>query len=189
MTFLVFTFADGLLRGIIQGFSFELFLYVILWLFLTIQATFAYLRIEETDPDRYPTKAMVSDCIDILIAIYICAAMGGVFGRGTEYDLHSYLHLSIPFLILSINQFLWFVFVKNFDIPAIFRIIILFSGMLVISISETINHNLWNLVAVVLLIVLLGIFRAINKAPALFSRCVINLWNVIKRKRKPNDEA
>lgn len=37
MTFLVFTFADHLLQGLIQSFCIDLFLYAIMWLSLVLQ--------------------------------------------------------------------------------------------------------------------------------------------------------
>lgn len=184
MTFLVFTFADNLLRGIIQSFSVELLLYTIMWIFLVIQTTFAYIHIKNVNPANYPTKAMVSDCLDIVIAIYVCAAIGGVYGRYEGGGMISYLHLSIPFLFYSINQFVWFVVVREFNVHAIFRISILFCGMLVVSVSEAICHNFWNLVAVVALIVLLGILRAIDKSPKVFSCIVTKMWNHTKNKLK-----
>lgn len=182
MTFLVFTFADNLLRGIIQYFSFELLLYAIMWIFLVIQTTFAYIHIKNVDPANYPTKALLSDCLDIVIAIYVCAAIGGVYGRNEGSELSSYLHLSIPFLILSINQFSWFIVVHEFNVPAIFRISILFCGMLAVSVSELLCHNFWNLVVVVALIALLGILRAINKAPAVFNFVTTRMWEMVKKK-------
>lgn len=185
MLFLVFTFANSLLRGIIQHFSIELFLYIILWVFLTIQTTFAYTRIKNVKPENYPTKALLSDCLDILIAVYVCAAISGVYGGSENNELGSYLHLSIPFLILSINQFFWFVIVRDFDVPAIFRICILFIGMLAVSVSELLCHSLWNLVVIVALIVFLGILRAVDKAPKFFTEKVIKVWEMKKKKYFP----
>lgn len=186
MLFLVYTFADGLLRGIIQNYTIELLLYLFMWIFLTVQTTFAYIRIKNVDPKDYSTMALLSDCLDILIAVYVCAAMGGMYGINENNELSSYLHLSVPFLILSVNQFSWFVMVKKFDIPAIFRISILFFGMLAISVSELICHSFWNLFAVSFLIVLLGILRAINKAPGKFGDIVTRIWYEVKRRWFPH---
>lgn len=180
MLFLVFTFADSILRSIIQQFCIEALLYVILWVFLTIQATFAYIRVDKTRPKDYSKVAMASDFIDIAIVIYVCAAMGVASGRIEGYELTSYIHFSIPFMVLSINQFFWFVVIKSFDIPAVFRIFILFVGMLAVSISELLCHSLWNLVAVVVLIVLLGILRIINKAPDRFHKFATKMWVGVK---------
>lgn len=182
MVFLVYTFAVHLLREIFQEPSMELFLYIILWLFLTIQTTFAYIRIINVPPKQYPIQALLSDCTDIIIAVYVCVAIGGI-GKGSNYIMNSYLHLSIPFLILSVNQFCWFVIVRNFDIPAIFRICILFVGMLAVTISEGIYHSFWNLVVIVFLIVSLGILRAIDKAPNSFEREVTNIWQAAKKRK------
>lgn len=185
MIFLVYTFADTLLRGIIHHFSIDVLLYTLLWLFVTIQATFAYIRIRNVKPKNYPVKALLSDCLDILLVVYICAAINGIYGRNETSELSSYLHLSIPFFILSINQFSWFVIVRNFDIPAVFRLSILFVGMLTIIVSEIVCHSFVNLVAVVIIIVLLGILRAVNKAPGSFGKMAIWLWGSVKKKWFP----
>lgn len=185
MLFLVYTFADSLLRGIIQNCTIELLLYLFMWIFLTIQTTFAYIRIKNVDPKDYSTMALISDCLDILIAIYVCAAMGGMCGINENNELSSYLHFSIPFLVLSINQFSWFVMVKKFDIPAIFRISILFLGMLATSVSELICHSFWNLFVVSFLIALLGVLRAIDKAPKSFCKLVTKIWEWTKKKCFP----
>lgn len=182
MIFLVYTFAVRLLREIFQNPSVELVLYIVLWLFLTIQTTFAYIRIKNVPPQQYPMQALLSDCTDIIIAIYVCAAIGGI-GQGSNHIMNTYLHLSIPFLILSVNQFCWFVIVRNFDIPAIFRICILFVGMLAVTISEGICHSFWNLVVIVFLIVSLGILRAIDKAPNSFERKVTTIWQAAKKRK------
>ncbi len=180
MIFLVYTFAVRLLREMFHNPSVELVLYIVLWLFLTIQTTFAYIRIKNVPPSQYPIRALLSDCTDIIIAIYVCVAIGGI-GQCDNHLMNSYLHLSIPFLILSVNQFCWFVIVRNFDIPAIFRISILFVGMLIASISEGIYHSFWNLVVIVLLIVSLGVLRAINKAPGSFESQARNIWARVKK--------
>lgn len=189
MLFLVFTFANNLLQGIIQNFSIVLLLYIIMWAFLTIQTTYAFKRIKEVEPKNYPTGALLSDCLDISIAIYVCAAIGGVSGWGENHELSSYLHLSIPFLVLSINQFIWFILVKNFDVPAIYRIGILFCGMSMVTISEAISHDFWNLVAIVSLIVVLGILRTIDKAPTPFHKIATKIWDSVKRKLKYSQHA
>lgn len=179
MVFLFFTIADSLFRGIIHSFTTKLLLCIVLWVFLTIQATFAYIRIKKINPNNYPIKALLSDCLDIMVAIYVCAAIGGIYGH--ENELKSYLHLSLPFLVLSVNQFCWFIFVKKFDLAAIFRICILFIGMLAISISEILQHSVWNLAAVAILITLLGILRAIDKSPRKFNDFATNLWSKVKK--------
>lgn len=181
MIFLVFTFADTLLRGIIHNYSVELLLYTVLWLFVAIQATFAYDRIRKVKPKNYPTAALLSDCLDIVLIVYICAAISGVYGRNETNELNSYLHLSIPFFLVSINQFSWFVIVRNFDIPAVFRLSILFIGMLAVTISENICHDFINLVAIVSIIVLLGILRAVNWAPGPFNKLATKIWSSVKK--------
>ena len=184
MTFLVFTFADHLLQGLIQSFCIDLFLYAIMWLSLVLQTTFAYVHIRKVDLRKYPVKALVSDCLDIAIAIYVCAAIGSTYNVNGYCELTNYQHLSIPFLILAVNQFSWFVMVRVFNPSAIFRICILFFGMAAITISESICHSFWNLVAVVSLIFVLGILRATEWVPDSFADLATKMWNCVKRKNK-----
>lgn len=182
VTFFVFTFADNLLRGLSHNFSIELLLYVLLWLSLAFQATIGYIRIRNVEREKYTIQALISDCIDLLLAIYVCASIGGTYGSQGYNELTSYAHISIPFLLLSVNQFSWFVMIRLFDVPAIFRISILFFGMLAITISEEVHHSIWNLVAVVCVIVLCGILRAINRAPRHFETIATNIWTFVKKK-------
>lgn len=42
LIFLMFTAANDLVKGLIRAFSVELFLYLLLWLSMVIQTTFAY---------------------------------------------------------------------------------------------------------------------------------------------------
>lgn len=183
MTFLVFTFANHLLQGLIQSFCIDLFLYAIMWLSLVLQTTFAYVHIRKVDFRNYHVKALFSDCLDIAIAIYVCAAIGSTYNENGYCELSNYRHLSIPFLLLAINQFSWFVIVREFNSSAIFRICILFFGMTAITISECICHSFWNLVAVVSLIIILGILKTIDWAPKLFVKVVENMWKYAKKKR------
>ena len=182
MTFLVFTFAEKLLFGLIQKPTLELVLCVLLWLTLVAHVTFAYIRILTIKQKRYTTVVLISDCIDVLCIVYMCAAMGLAYNQDGPNTFHTYIHLSIPFIIIATNQFWWFFMVREFDIPAIFRISILFFGMLTISVSELINHSFWNLFAVSFLIVLLGILRAINKAPGKFGDIITKIWYDVKRR-------
>lgn len=184
MVFLVFTFANNLLIGLMQNFCIDLLLYNLLWLFLAIQTTFAYVRIKEIETQDYSIKPFISDCIDVAIAVIVCAAIGSTYRETAYHELRSYLILSIPFMILAINQFAWFIMVRLFDIPAIFRICILFLGMLIISIFEIVHHDVWNLIAIVSMIVLLGVLRAINKAPRHFETMTTNIWTFMKNKFK-----
>lgn len=180
MTTLVFTFACQLLQCLLQSFCTDMLLYLIMWISVVIQATFAYIRISKTKQTVYPITALILDGLDLGIGLFICAIIAG---RCNEYEyqpLNSYLLLSIPFLLYSICQFLWFIVVRKFDIPALFRITILGSGMLTISILELFAHNSWSLLTISILLVLLGILRIINKAPILFSKFVTKLWEQIK---------
>ena len=178
--FLLFTFAEKLLQGLIYNFCIDLVLYTLMWLFLVMQTTFAYVHIMHIKPEEYTISAFISDCIDIGIAIYVCAAIGGTYSSNEYKGLTNYIHLSAPFILFAINQFSWYIIVKEFNVPAIFRISILFFGMLAITISECICHSFWNLVAVVVLIVSLGILRAIDKTPKTFERLSIKLWKQVK---------
>lgn len=182
MLFLVYTFASQLIQGIIQKFSIELLLYIVLWVFLTIQTTFAYIRISRTPKEKYSQYAMVSDGFDIAIAIYVCSAISSMFWNTGVNELSSYLYLSIPLGILAINQISWFVITRNFDVPAVFRMLILFCGMFIVSVSEILDHSFWNLVIVVAIIVILGILRIINKAPIFFRNITTKLWLWVKSK-------
>ena len=181
MTYLVFTFADNLLRGLIHSFCVELLLFTIMWLFLVLQATFAYVHIEKVESKNYSIKAFISDSFDIGFAIYVCAAIGSTYNGDTYNELSHYQHLSVPFVLLAVNQFSWFIIVKEFNFQAIFRISILFFGMLAVTISECVCHNIWNLVVIVILIVLLGILRTIDKAPSFFKRIVERLWGYVNK--------
>lgn len=135
---------------------------------LTIQTTFAYIHINNVDSKRYLT----------------CAVIGGINGRGEidriPYDLNPF----VPFLVLSINQFSWFAMVEEFNISAILRICIIFIGMLAVTISKSICHCFWNLVAIILLIFLLGTLRAINKDPRSFRTLATCIWTSIKKQTK-----
>lgn len=186
LVFLMFTFAWKLLQGLINCFCIDLVLYTLMWLFLVIQTIFAYVHIMNIEPKEYTIAAFISDSIDMLVATYVCAAIGSTYHANVYTELASYIHLSAPFILLALNQFSWYVIVKEFNVPAIFRISILFFGMLAVIISESINHSFGNLVAIVGLIVLLGILRAINKAPQSFTKVVTKIWKYVKVRYKKN---
>lgn len=181
MTFLVFTFADKLLQGLIHSFCIELLLYTFMWLALVVQTTLAYTHINDVKLEYYTIKALLCGSADIGAAIYVCAAIGSTYNSNIYSELNSYCHLSIPFFILSITQFLWFLSIREFNVPALFRISILFFGMLVITISECIHHNFCNLLAVAVLIVLLCILRAVNKVPGPFKGMADRLWRYVSK--------
>ena len=182
MTTLVFTFADHLLQGIVQYYCKDLLLYILMWLSLVIQTTFAYVHIIKVPNKNYTTKAFLWGSVDIGVALYVCASIGSTCKSNEYIELSSYLHLSIPFLILSCSQLIWFITVKEFNVSAIFRISILFLGMLAVTISECVNHSFWNLVAIVVLIVLLGILRVLDTSPRFFANVVTKIWEKIKVK-------
>ncbi len=180
--FLVFTFADHLLQGLVRNPSIDLILYTIMWFFIVLQTTLAYIHIMNIKSTDYSLLVFLSDVCDICVAIYVCAVISSTCNENGYRELTNYCHLSVPFVLLSLTQFLWFVKLKEFNVPAIFRISILFSGMLAVTISECFSHNFWNLVVIVGLIVLLGILRAINKAPRLFTKVVTKIWKHVKAK-------
>ena len=161
MVFFVFTLADNLLKKLVFDFSIETLLYVLLWFCMVIHITLARTRgIEWSDRD-YPLSALIADMFDILCAIYLCSIIGGY----NNAVLSSYLYISVPYIVVSVAQFLWFVFMQSIDTPALFRIAILFGGMVGISISEIYCHSLCNLLLIVTLIAILVVLRIWNKFP------------------------
>lgn len=161
MTFLVFTVANDLLRGLFTEIHIEYVLYLIFWLALVIQTTFAYRHIMAIDENNYTVKAFISDSIDIIIEIFVCAVIGSTYGAQGYHELADYRLLSIPFMGLAINQMYWYASVKEDNPMAIGRLILLLVGMLTITISESICHSIWNLVAFVIVHVLaMAILRA-----------------------------
>ena len=103
MIFLVFTAANDIVKGLISGFRIELLLYLLLWISMIIQTTFAYKHITVVFKN-YKFLAFFSDCIDIGIFIYVCAAVSKTCTVEGFKDMDTYWHISIPFLILSFNQ-------------------------------------------------------------------------------------
>lgn len=169
MVFLVFTFANDLLQGIIANFRLEYVLYVIFWLALVVQTTFAYKHIVEIEEEKYNVLVLLSDCLDIAIEIFVCVIIGRTYDEKGYCELLDYTYLSIPFLILSINQTCWYIGVREYNARALTRLIILFVGMLVVTISEWIDHSIWNLVAFVVVHALaMVLLRAKDEAHKLF---------------------
>lgn len=150
MTYLVFTFANDLLQGLVSSFRIEYVLCAIFWLALVIQTTFAYIHIMAIDEKDYSAKVLISDCIDILIEIFVCAVIGSTYKANGYHELADYKLLSIPFIVLAINQIYWYASVEKGNNMAIGRLILLFVGMLIVTISESVNHNIWNLVIFVI---------------------------------------
>ncbi len=161
MTFLVFTFANDLLKGTFVDYHIEYALYLIFWVALVIQTTFAYRHIMAIEENNYTVKVLISDCIDIVIEIFVCAVIGSTYRENSYHELVDYKLLSIPFMVLAINQMYWFASVEKDNHRAIGRLIVLFVGMLAVTISESICHSIWNLVAFVIVHVLaMAILRA-----------------------------
>ena len=177
MVFFVFTFANDILKSITQSLSLENILFAILWAFTAIHITAAYFRIISLSIKEYSIKAFVSDCVDIACIVYLCSYIGALCSLPGN---HSYLNISAILVIVSVNQFIWFVFMRNFDVPAILRILILFIGMIVISFFEIWCHSIWNLLAVVILIAILALLRIINKAPDIFYKLATYAWTKVK---------
>ena len=183
MTFLVFTFGKDLLQGLFSDICKELVLYVIFLFSIIVQTTYAYKHIMDIKQDNYPILALVSDFIDIGLSVYICAAIGSTYNTTDKYvEMTSYLHLSIPFLILAVNQFCWYLFVNEFNPAAIFRLLILFVGMFAVSISEAVCHSIWNLLIIITVqSIAMMILRVINKTPDWFATMVQPIWdNIVK---------
>lgn len=168
--FLVFTAANDLVKGIISGFRIELLLYLILWMSMVIQSTFAYRHIIDVS-NNYKSLAFLSDCLDICVFLYVCAAVGRTYSENGFNDMDSYWHISIPFLILSFNQLCWYIFVKEKKkAAAVLRLILLFIVMLTTTILDKIMyHNIWILTTIVVgNFFIMVILRAINWAPRSF---------------------
>lgn len=176
MTFIVFTIAENLMQNVLANCSLENVLLIVLCVFIAIHLTGSYLRIDDWSQDWYPISALISDCLDIMIAIYICSA---IVRYSRSADDISYLHLSIPLLIVSINQFWWFVFMRKFDKPALLRISVLFIGMVCVTCVEVYEHSVCNLVTIVVVIAILACLMIWDKSPKWFDKLAIHLRKTI----------
>lgn len=178
MTYLVFTFANNLFQQVVTDHSLEIILYVILWGLLVIQTTFAYVHIMKIPSTNYTICALISDGLDIGFSVYICAVISGACA-----DVSNYLRLSIPFLLIAVNQFYWYLKVKEFNPSAVFRLVLLFLGMLLITISECISHGIWNLIAIVIWDgIVMGLLRSTEWVPPIFAIMLESKWNKVKQK-------
>lgn len=178
MLYLVFTFADTLLQGLIpQVDSLELWMYTLLGLSLIIQTTLAYKHIMVIKEKAYSTCALVSDSIDIGFSIFICAAISSTINEGTHHLMDNYLFLSIPFLLLSINQFIWYIIVREYNPRAILQLLIFFVGTLVATVFGLIYPGVWFLTFLALWhFAIMAIFRRFGKAPKSFTTAVKPMW-------------
>lgn len=164
MTFLVFTFANDLLQRIIEDNRTEHILYLIFWFALVIQTTFAYRHIMDVTAKDYKVLILISDCLDVVIEIFVCAVISSTYTSDGYHELSDYRLLSIPFMILAVNQICWYVGIHERNHNAIIRLIILFVGMLVVTIFETINHSIYNLaIFVVAHTISMAILRAFDE--------------------------
>lgn len=184
MTFLVFTAANNLIRGVLDVFHWRLILYMLLWLSMVIQTTFAYKHIKEIRPKNYNVYAFISDSIDICIFIFVCAAIGGTYNsaKGEFIDMTNYRRISIPFLILSVNQFCWYVVVQERNMKAVFRLVLLFIVMLTATILDVWFHYTWLLAGIVFgnIVIMVGL-RIWNKAPISFENRLNDWWTELKK--------
>ena len=164
MTFLVFTFANDLLRSVIVDGSIEHVLYLIFWIALVIQTTYAYRHIMNIKRKKYTALILVSDCIDVVIEIFVCAVINTTYKQNGYHEWVDYRLLSIPFMVLAINQICWYIGVGEKNPRAIIRLIILFVGMLTVTIFESIDHNIYNLAIFVIVHALsMAILRAFDE--------------------------
>lgn len=184
MIFLVFTAANDLFSGLINHFRWRLILYVLLWSSMVIQTAFAYKHIKEIPPKNYNILAFISDSIDICIFIFVCTAIGYTYKADAEEvkDMSTYWYISIPFLILSVNQFCWYVVVQERNMKAVFRLILLFVVMLAATILDIWFHNSWLLLGIVVgnATIMVGL-RAKNKAPEAFVNKLNAWWEKLKK--------
>lgn len=164
MTFLVFTFANDLLRRVIEDSRTEYILYLVFWVALVIQTTFAYRHIMAIRPEKYKVLILVSDCIDVVIEIFVCAVITSTYNSNNYHDMTDYRLLSIPFMLLALNQMFWYSGVNERNIRAIIRLIILFVGMLTVTVLESICHSIYNLAIFVIVHALaMAILRAFDE--------------------------
>ena len=169
MIFLVFTAGNDLFKGLMGEFHIELLLYVILWGSMVIQTIFAYKHITLVS-DNYKSLAFLSDSLDIFIFIYVCAAISKTCKPCGFYDMDTYRHISIPFLVLSFNQLCWYIFVKEKrKSAAVIRLTLLFAVMLTTTLFDKTYHNIWMLATIVGgNFFIMVILRAIDWAPKCF---------------------
>lgn len=164
MTFLVITFANGLLQKVIEYSSnTEYVLYLIFWIALVIQTTYAYRHIMTIKQKRYKSLILVSDCLDVLIEVFVCAVICTYTSNG-YHGLEDYRLLSIPFMILAVNQMCWYIGIQEKNQRAIIRLILLLVGMLTVTILESIEHSIYNLAIFVIVHALsMAILRAFDE--------------------------
>lgn len=184
MIFLVFTAANDIFKGILNDFYWELILYLVLWLSMVMQTTFAYKHIKEIPPKNYNNYAFLSDILDICLFIYVCTAIGNTYNALTEKfeDMPTYRRISIPFLILSVNQFCWYVVVQERNMKAVFRLILLFVVMLTATILDIWFHNIVTLGIIVGgNFVIMVFLRWIEYTPKAFENKLNDWWKKLKK--------
>lgn len=181
MLYYVFTLTETifpLIRKAFQmGFSSDALivgLSVLFWLSMLIQVVLAYSRDIELYQKSCPTKALVSDCIDIVFVVYVSTVVVELVGSG-KFDILKLntLHLTIPFFFVSINQMWWFKIMNQKDVPAKFRLCFLFFTMLFLTVLGLFNKGQISVyVGTILCVLACMAFRVINQAPQWF-RCLL----------------
>lgn len=177
MMFAMFSFANDILKKLVFHFSYEILLFSILWVLLIFHITSAYTRGLRYIKTEKHTLVLLAGLFEIMCAIYMCSIMAGY----ENTVMPNYLHITVPFIGIVFSQFFWFILARIFDVPALFRLFVLFIGMLFISVFELISHNLWNLVVIIILLFFLVLLRQINKSPQFFYTFATHLF-VLARK-------
>lgn len=183
MIFLVFTAGNNLVKGLSDGIHIEWGLYVLLWGSMVIQTTFAYKHIKEIPPKKYNKWAFASDCLDICIFIYVCYMIGQTCVADKFIDLDTYRHISIPFLILSVNQFCWYVLVREKEYAsAVFRLVLLFIVMLTVTILDRLCHcSLWLYIIVIGNVFIMVYLRTTKWVPNCIEKMFRKWWGIVKK--------
>lgn len=143
---------------------------VVFWLSMFIQIVLAYSRGCDLYQLFYPVKALIADCIDIMLIVYVTTSVVQLI-KGGGFDLLGLntLHMTIPLFALSINQMWWFHTMKMDDKPARFRLCFLLVSMAILSILGVINKNSIIVYLITIVIVFCCmLFRIDDKAPKWF---------------------
>ena len=184
MTFLVITFANGLLQKVIEYGSTEYVLYLIFWIALVIQTTYAYRHIMAIKQKRYKALVLVSDCLDVLVEVFVCVVINTYTSNG-YHGLEDYRLLSIPFMVLAVNQICWYIGIQEKNQRAIIRPILLLVGMLMVTILESIEHSIYNLAFFVITHALsMAILRAFDETRGNGQLALI----IFKNKKRNKDD-
>ncbi len=186
MLYYVFTLTETIFPMVRKVFQMDLSsdalivgLSVLFWLSMLIQVVLAYSRGVVLYQKSYPTKALVSDCIDIVFVVYVSTIVVELVGSG-GFDILKLntLHLTIPFFFVSINQMWWFKIMNQKDVPAKFRMCFLFFTMLVLTVLGLFDEGQIGVyMGTILCVLVCMVFRVINQAPQWF-------WHLLKKESK-----